>query len=194
MDNCFVVIKHDSNTSSELADVEISDFTNDFSNILSDIDIYECIKGSCSKTFGYFYYGEDSNINVVQCDLEKCEIIENDTTCDSNNSDKAYYTTTFEFCFKYDYNNIKYTSEVIKYDQTNYIFSLIENSQYYYLYISYKNSRIIGLSILGKLYRIYISNYINIYIFKWFYFYLLIKFFNLLFFSLKLLFKKNKKY
>jgi len=156
MDNCFVVIKHDSNTSSELADVEISDFTNDFSNILSDIDIYECIKGSCSKTFGYFYYGEDSNINVVQCDLEKCEIIENDTTCDSNNSDKAYYNTTFEFCFKYDYNNTKYISEEIKYDQTNYIFSLIENSQYYYLYISYKNSRIIGLSRLGKIYKKYI--------------------------------------
>ncbi|OUM63641.1 hypothetical protein PIROE2DRAFT_9784, partial [Piromyces sp. E2] len=149
--NQFILIQHDEITYPDFPDVVIpeNNFSNDLSDILSAVSIYECINNNlCHKTYGYFYYGKDKSINIVKCDSNKCEKTNKSITCNANNSGVAYYDTTFKFCSKQNYDNPTYISKEIKSNQTNYIFSLEQNSDNYYLYISYKNSRIIGLSSL----------------------------------------------
>lgn len=156
LENQMVVIQYDNNSVyPELSYQKIPEikFSNDLPNSISNLSIYDCIQGECSKTNGYFYYGKEKNISVVKCDKNKCEITNNSNICNKDNYDIAYYDTSFKFCYKNYQSNYIYKSKEIISNQNNFILTLNDNYSYnnsYKIYIIYKNSHIIGLSHLGK--------------------------------------------
>lgn len=127
-----------------------SEFSDDLTNILSTISIFECFHGSCIKTSGYLKYGSSNN-NIVKCDLSSCDITNNKYICNEFNIGIAFYDDELGFviCINdgtYDENN--YILKNI--EKKDFIFNYKSIDNYYNLYISSENGNVIGLSLLGK--------------------------------------------
>lgn len=129
--------------------LDINEYFNDLSDLISHIKIYNCYNNECILTSGYIKYKIEDTYKIAKCEFDYCNIDLYGTKCGENSY--AYYENDkFNICTIEK--NPFFETKTLKDNEINFIFNKTDiASSLYNLYISDKNSTIIGLYNFGNL-------------------------------------------
>lgn len=147
--NVMIAIYKDSSISiKEFSNILINDFSKDYTNSLSEINLYECRNNKCYDTIeGYLKYGVSNNL--AKCGIIGCKKIEKTSNCSNDEHiGNLNYDSKLKICVNSgNFKDDKYSFKEIAINYENYILSLKDKDGLKYnLYITNESGNIIGLS------------------------------------------------
>jgi len=138
--------------------VEDSQLMGDLLKEVSNISLYDCIMGECSRTSGYLKVTSKDDedkplVKVYKCSKDSCNTEQSSVSCEKKNVGIAVYDSgksEYKICINSGTTSDVFITKVITSGTSlNHYFSYI-GSNYYNLYISDKTGSIVGLSVNGK--------------------------------------------